>query len=180
VTQGEGDSGSPANRRLLRGKRFERTRRRQARDEPPQLRSGSVGAGAERARFATDRARRSISCSEPSSEPDAVRTVLSRYVLSRTVLAALSALDLEHRANRSLELADAPQWLIDQWREEILGWELPSLVQRGRNGIAIAATQPVTDPKGGEISGGRRRSTAVASSGRVPDDRDRRRSGLPP
>jgi UTP-glucose-1-phosphate uridylyltransferase/transcriptional regulator with XRE-family HTH domain len=107
-------------------------------------------------------ARHPISCSEPPCDPDAVRTVLGRYVLSPTVLTALSALDRERLPGQSLELADALQWLIDRRREEIVGWELPSLVQLGRDDTVFVATYPMMRPKDEKASGGRRRSSAVA------------------
>jgi dTDP-glucose pyrophosphorylase/transcriptional regulator with XRE-family HTH domain len=107
-------------------------------------------------------ARHPISCSEPPCDPDAVRTVLGRYVLSPTVLTALSALDRDRQPGQALELADALQWLIDRGREEIVGWELPSLVQLGRDDTVFVATYPALGVKGEKTSGGRRRSTAVA------------------
>lgn len=107
-------------------------------------------------------ARHPISCSEPPCDPDAVRTVLGRYVLSPTVLTALSALDRERQPGQSLELADALQWLIDRRREEIVGWELPSLVQLGRDDTVFVATYPMRARKDEKATGGRRRSSAVA------------------
>jgi dTDP-glucose pyrophosphorylase/transcriptional regulator with XRE-family HTH domain len=104
-------------------------------------------------------ARHPISCCEPPCDPEAVSTVLGRYVLSPTVLTALSALDRERQKGGSLELADALQWLIDRRREEIVGWELPSLVQLGSDDTVFVATYPL---KGEKVAGGRRRTTAAA------------------
>jgi UTP-glucose-1-phosphate uridylyltransferase/transcriptional regulator with XRE-family HTH domain len=103
-----------------------------------------------------------ISICEPPCDPEALSTVLGRYVLSPTVLTALSALDRERAKGASLELADALQWLIDRRREEIVGWELPSLVQLGHDDTVFVATYPVRPAKGERVSGGRRRAGAVA------------------
>jgi dTDP-glucose pyrophosphorylase/transcriptional regulator with XRE-family HTH domain len=85
-----------------------------------------------------------LSCSEPPCDPEAVYAVLGRYVLSPTVLTALSALDRERTEGDSLELVDALQWLIDRRREEVAGWDLPSLVQLGRDDTLFVATFPRT------------------------------------
>jgi len=103
-----------------------------------------------------------ISRCEPPCDPEALSTVLGRYVLSPTVLTALTALDRERQKGDSLELADALQWLIDRRREEIVGWELPSLIQLGRDDTVFVATYPLRSAKGQKVSGGRRRSGAVA------------------
>jgi UTP-glucose-1-phosphate uridylyltransferase/transcriptional regulator with XRE-family HTH domain len=103
-----------------------------------------------------------ISSSHPPGDPEAVRTVLGRYVLSPTVLTALSALDRERQRGASMELADALQWLIDRRREEIVGWELPSLVQLGRDDTVFVATYPLKGATGEKVAGNRRRSSAVA------------------
>ncbi len=103
-----------------------------------------------------------ISVCEPPCDPEALSTVLGRYVLSPTVLTALSALDRERAKGASLELADALQWLIDRRREEIVGWELPSLVQLGHDDTVFVATYPVRSAKGEKVAGGRRRTGAVA------------------
>jgi|GEM_PF-1761617 len=103
-------------------------------------------------------ARHPISMCEPPCDPTAVSTVLGRYVLSPTVLTALSALDRERVPGVKLELADALQWLIDRRREEIIGWELPSLVQLGRDDTVFVATYPTQSDK----STGTRRRAVVA------------------
>jgi UTP-glucose-1-phosphate uridylyltransferase/transcriptional regulator with XRE-family HTH domain len=104
-------------------------------------------------------AKHPISSSEPPGNADAVYAVLGRYVLSPTVLIALSALDRERPEGKSLELVDALQWLIDRQREEVAGWELPSLVQLGRDDTLFVATYP---KDGEQKSGSRRRSIAAA------------------
>jgi dTDP-glucose pyrophosphorylase/transcriptional regulator with XRE-family HTH domain len=104
-------------------------------------------------------ARHPISVCEPPCDPTAVSTVLGRYVLSPTVLTALSALDRERAPGAKLELADALQWLIDRRREEIIGWELPSLVQLGRDDTVFIATYPTQEDK---ATGTRRRASVVA------------------
>lgn len=104
-------------------------------------------------------ARHPISCCEPPCDPTAVSTVLGRYVLSPTVLTALSALDRERAPGAQLELADALQWLIDRRREEIFAWELPSLVQLGRDDTVFVATYP---SQGDKVPGTRRRAAVVA------------------
>jgi UTP-glucose-1-phosphate uridylyltransferase/transcriptional regulator with XRE-family HTH domain len=103
-----------------------------------------------------------ISVCEPPCDPGAISTVLGRYVLSPTVLTALSALDRERQKGASLELADALQWLIDRRREEIAGWELPSLVQLGHDDTVFVATYPLRVGKGQKVAGGKRRTGAVA------------------
>jgi hypothetical protein len=60
---------------------------------------------------------------------------------------ALSLLNRHRRKEGSLELVDALQWLIDRRGEAVAGWELPSLVQLGRDETVFVASYPSTGEK---------------------------------
>jgi dTDP-glucose pyrophosphorylase/transcriptional regulator with XRE-family HTH domain len=88
-----------------------------------------------------------LSCNEPSCDPESICAVLGRYVLSPSVMNALSLLNRHRRKESSLELVDALQWLIDRRGEAVAGWELPSLVQLGRDETLFVASYPSTGEK---------------------------------
>lgn len=83
---------------------------------------------------------------EPPCDPQSICAVLGRYILSPAVLPVLAQLGQELPANRTLELIDALQWLIDHGQETVAAWKLASVVQLESNETVFVATQPMTSP----------------------------------
>lgn len=76
------------------------------------------------------------------SEAGGVYAVVGRYVLSPSIVSALSAVRKAQGASEKLELLDALQWLIEREQEAVAAYILPSLIQLERDQTLFVAGTP--------------------------------------
>lgn len=80
--------------------------------------------------------------SDETADPGGVYAVVGRYVLSPSIMTALATARDAQGNSEKLELLDALQWLIDQRRESVAAYILPSLVQLERDQTIFVAGTP--------------------------------------
>jgi UTP-glucose-1-phosphate uridylyltransferase len=81
---------------------------------------------------------------EAASESSTVYAVVGRYVLSPSIMTALTAMSREQQPGTRVELLDALQWLIDRERESVAAYVLPSLVQLDRDQTVFVTSSPAS------------------------------------
>ncbi len=79
---------------------------------------------------------------EPTNESGTVYAVVGRYVLSPSIMTALTTLSREQPAGSRVELLDALQWLIEKERENVSAYVLPSVVQLDRDQTVFVTSSP--------------------------------------
>jgi dTDP-glucose pyrophosphorylase/transcriptional regulator with XRE-family HTH domain len=81
---------------------------------------------------------------EATSETGTVYAVVGRYVLSPSIMTALTTMSREQEPGSRVELLDALQWLIDREREIVAAYVLPSLVQLDRDQTVFVTSSPAS------------------------------------
>ena len=81
---------------------------------------------------------------EAANESSTVYAVVGRYVLSPSIMTALTTMSRELEPGSRVELLDALQWLIDRERESVAAYVLPSLVQLDRDQTVFVTSSPAT------------------------------------
>ncbi len=81
---------------------------------------------------------------EPAHDSSTVYAVVGRYVLSPSIMTALTTLSREQPAGSRVELLDALQWLIDREHESVAAYVLPSLVQLDRDQTVFVTSSPAS------------------------------------
>lgn len=84
---------------------------------------------------------------EQAQESSTTYAVVGRYVLSPSIMTALTMMSREQEPGSRVELLDALQWLIDRERESVAAYVLPSLVQLDRDQTVFVTSSPAS-PEG--------------------------------
>lgn len=84
---------------------------------------------------------------EPAQDSGTVYAVVGRYVLSPSIMTALTTLSREQPAGSRVELLDALQMLIDRERESVAAYVLPSLIQLDRDQTVFVTSSPASAEK---------------------------------
>jgi dTDP-glucose pyrophosphorylase/transcriptional regulator with XRE-family HTH domain len=81
---------------------------------------------------------------EQAQESSTTYAVVGRYVLSPSIMTALTTMSREQEPGSRVELLDALQWLIDRERESVAAYVLPSLVQLDRDQTVFVTSSPAS------------------------------------